>query len=79
MTINTVQLDGYFDTIHAVMKKWANDTGYATDESEEGKAVQAIFDIFEITVRNINDIAEASRMMVDANAVDAPVPPAGRR
>jgi|1185.fasta_scaffold426710_2 hypothetical protein len=76
MTTNAAKLDGYFDTIHAVMKKWANDTGYATDESEEGKAVQAIFDIFEITVRNIDDIAEATRMVADVNS---PTPPAGRR
>jgi hypothetical protein len=66
MIATDVQLQGYFNTIRSVALKWGEGSGYLSPDTDEYKAVAAFLDIFEITVTNINDMANVSRQVLEA-------------
>ena len=66
MTVSSVQLDGYFAAIRKTVLSWGEGSGYLNPDTDEYKAAAAFLDIFELTVRNINDTAELARQALAA-------------
>jgi hypothetical protein len=66
MTVSSVQLDGYFAAIRKTVLDISASTDWVRHDTDEYKALAAFLDVFELTVRNINDTAELARQALAA-------------